>query len=129
MLSLNLPPLIPREDLFGNPDRTSPQLSPDGTKLAYLAPHEGVLNVWLRTVGQEDDRPVTRDRRRGIRMYLWAYDGRHLLYLQDWEGDENWHIWSVELDTNVIRDLTPFHGAQARVHDVDPRFPNEILVG
>src|ERR1044071_4321831 len=86
MLSFDLPPLIPREDLFGNPEKASPQLSPDGRRLAYLAPDEGVLNVWLRTVGQEDDRAITRDRKRGIRMYLWAFDGRHLLYLQDSDG-------------------------------------------
>ncbi|MEH2407091.1 hypothetical protein [Nostoc sp.] len=52
----SLPPLIPREILFGNPEKTSPQLSPDGKYLAYIAPDEkNVLQVWLRTVGQEDD--------------------------------------------------------------------------
>ncbi|MCC6729395.1 MAG: S9 family peptidase [Chthonomonadales bacterium] len=128
MLS-NLPPLIPRDDLFGNPEKASPQLSPDGRLLAYLAPDEGVLNVWLRTLGQEDDRAITRDRKRGIRMYFWAFDGRHLLYLQDLDGDENWHVWSVDVQAGVIRDLTPFQGAQAEVIDADERFPNEILVG
>ena len=53
-----LPPLIPRAVLFGNPEKTGPQISPDGTKLAYLAPQDGVLNVWVRTLGQTDDRPV-----------------------------------------------------------------------
>jgi len=129
MLAFDLPPLIPRDDLFGNPEKSSPQISPDGTRLAYLAPDEGVLNVWLRTVGQEDDRVITRDRKRGVRMYLWAYDGQHLLYLQDVDGDENWHVWSVNFETNVIRDLTPFQGVQAHLHGVDHRFPNEILVG
>jgi dipeptidyl aminopeptidase/acylaminoacyl peptidase len=124
-----LPPLIPREELFGNPEKASPQLSPDGTRLAYLAPDEGVLNVWLRTVDQTDDRAITRDRKRGIRIYFWAFDGKHLLYLQDLDGDENWHVWSVNFETNVIRDLTPFQGVQAQVVAVDHRFPNEILVG
>ncbi|HZU37025.1 MAG TPA: hypothetical protein VFA18_13985, partial [Gemmataceae bacterium] len=78
------PALIPREVLFGNPERASPQLSPDGKQLAYLAPDKkNVLQVWLRTVGQNDDRQLTEDPKRGIRMYLWAYDGKHLLYLQD----------------------------------------------
>jgi len=54
-----LPPLIPREVLFGNPEKASPLLSPDGAKLAYLAPKDGVLNVWVRTLGQTDDRAVT----------------------------------------------------------------------
>jgi dipeptidyl aminopeptidase/acylaminoacyl peptidase len=127
--SLDLPSLIPREDLFGNPEKASPNISPDGSQLAYLAPDEGVLNVWLRTIGQEDDRAVTRDRNRGIRSYFWAYDKKHLLYVQDIGGDENWHVWSANPETGVIRDLTPFQGAQAQVIAVEPSFPNEILVG
>jgi dipeptidyl aminopeptidase/acylaminoacyl peptidase len=128
VMFFDLPPLIPRDDLFGNPDKASPELSPDGKYLAYLAPDEGVLNVWVRTVGQEDDRAVTRDRKRGIRMFFWTYDGRRLGYIQDLDGDENWHIWSVDLETGVIRDMTPFQGAQAQLVGVDHRFPNEILV-
>jgi len=125
----SLPPLIPREVLFGNPDKASPQVSPDGALLAYLAPDDGVLNVWVRTLGQQDDRPVTRDRKRGIRAFQWAYDGRRLLYVQDQEGDENWHVWSVELATGVIRDMTPFQGVQAQIAGLHHRFPNEMLVG
>jgi hypothetical protein len=59
--------LIPRAVLFGNPERSSPQISPDGTMLAYLAPDEGVLNIWVRTLGKSDDRVITNDRKRGIR--------------------------------------------------------------
>ena len=81
-------PHIPLEDLFGNPVKASPQISRDGKLLAYLAPDDGVLNVWIRTVGEEDDRVLTRDRGRGIRSYLWAHDGERLLYVQDKDGDE-----------------------------------------
>ena len=42
--------LIPRKVLFGNPDRVSPQLSPDGQKISFLAPVDGVLNVWVTSV-------------------------------------------------------------------------------
>src|SRR2546423_14107063 len=105
MPSVELPPIIPREVIFGNPEKASPQISPDGKLLAYLAPDCGVLNVWLRTVGEADDRVISRDRKRGIRMFLWAFDGDHLLYLQDSDGDENWHVWSVDLHSNIIRDL------------------------
>src|SRR5262245_44337695 len=73
--------LIPRKVLFGNPDRASPQLSPDGKFLSYLAPVDGVLNVW---VGPADDpkaaKPVTEDKKRGIRSYFWAYTNQHVLY-------------------------------------------------
>jgi len=123
-----LPPLIPREVLFGNPERANPQISPDGTKLAYLAPYEGVLNVWVRTVGKEDDRVVTSDKKRGIRFFFWQEDSEHILYLQDRDGDENWHLYQTNIHTKLTRDLTPFEGVQARVVATDPRFPHEILV-
>jgi dipeptidyl aminopeptidase/acylaminoacyl peptidase len=123
------PPLIPREVLFGNPEKAAARISPDGTKLAYVAPDEGVLNVWVRTIGTEDDRVITRDRKQGIRRYFWAYDNQHVIYLQDSDGDENWHVYSVSLVSNVVRDLTPFPGYRAEIVEVDPAFPNEILVG
>src|SRR3954471_12950542 len=67
-------PLIPREVLFGNPERMGPRLSPDGERLAFLAPKDGVLNVWVGPVGAplEDFEPVTDDRKRGIRVCFWA---------------------------------------------------------
>lgn len=98
--------------------------------MAWIAPDEDVLNVWVSPVGDPDAaRPVTRDRDRGIRNYFWAHDNRHLLYVQDKEGDENWRLYSVDLDTGDIADLTPFDDVQARVEAVDKHFPHEILVG
>jgi dipeptidyl aminopeptidase/acylaminoacyl peptidase len=125
----HLPPIIPREILFGNPERAMPQLSPDGKRLAYLAPHNGVLNVWLRTVGAHDDRVITNDTRRGIRKYFWSEDNTHLLYLQDKDGDENWHLYAVQPDSGVIRDITPHEGIQAQPFHTDRKFPGSILVG
>jgi len=124
------PPLIPREVLFGNPDRASPQISPDGSKLAYLAPVEGVLNVW---VGPANDisaaKPVTQDRLRGIRAYAWTYAPNTLLYIQDKNGDENWHVYATNVDTVESRDLTPIEGVRAEIEEVSYKFPTEILVG
>jgi dipeptidyl aminopeptidase/acylaminoacyl peptidase len=129
-LSAKEPELIPRAVLFGNPERTSPQLSPDGKLLAYLAPDKkNVLQVWLRTIGKKDDRPLTQDKKRGIRQYFWAYDGRHLLYLQDTDGDENFHLHSADLKTGQVRDLTPFQGVRAENVDLSPEFPDEAVVG
>jgi len=121
------PPLIPRRVLFGNPDRISPQVSPDGKRLAYIAPDDDVLNLWLRTIGEEDDRPVTHDRNRGIRSYFWATNAAQLLYLQDTAGDGNAHLFVVNPDRNEVRNLTPFPGAQARVIAAD-EFPDAVLV-
>src|SRR5512136_54461 len=108
-------PLIPRQVLFGNPDRASVALSPNGAHIAYLAPREGVLNVWVAP--REDlaaAHPVTRDTGRGIRFYGWAYTNRHILYIQDKNGDENWRLYSVDLTTDEVKDLTPFEGTQTQ---------------
>ncbi len=121
--------LIPREYFFGNPEKTAPKVSPDGKRLAFLAPDEGVLNLWVS--GDLHDpakaRPVTRDRGRGIRAYFWTEDGG-LVYLQDKDGDENWHLYQADPAGGPVRDLTPFPGAQAQVVATDPRFPNDLLI-
>ncbi len=127
-------PLIPRQVLFGNPEMTSPRLSPDGSLLAYIAPVEGVLNVWVGPVGSpaggNDFRPVTDDRNRGIRTYFWAEDGEHLVYLQDEGGDENWRLYAVKPASGALdaRNLTPFENVQARPLEKNRRFPGQILI-
>ena len=123
-----LPELIPREVIFGNPEKASPQLSPDGARLAYIAPVDGVLNVWVGPVGGTAE-PVTRDTERGIRVYFWAHDGRHLLYLQDRGGDENWRVFKVDPETRGTDDLTPFDKVQAQIIALEKHRPHEILIG
>jgi dipeptidyl aminopeptidase/acylaminoacyl peptidase len=121
--------LIPRQTLFGNPQRASVQISHDGQHLSYLAPVEGVLNVWVGPVGDPAAaKPITQDKGRGVRIYFWAFDGRHVLYLQDKEGDENWRVYSVDIASREVRDLTPLDKVQARIQGVSHRQPNEILV-
>src|SRR5438552_1189339 len=92
-----LPALVPRDVLFGNPTKENASISPDGTRLAYLAADDkGVLQVWLKTLGKTDDAPVTRDPHRGVQVYSWAEDGEHILYAQDSDGDENAHIYLAD---------------------------------
>jgi dipeptidyl aminopeptidase/acylaminoacyl peptidase len=123
-------PLIPRQVLFGNPDRTQVKISPDGRKIGYLAPVNGVLNVWVGPVDDLDAaRPVTEDTYRGIRSYGWAYTSEHILYVQDKGGDENWRLYSANLDTGQNNDLTPVEGVQARIQHISPKYPGEILIG
>ncbi|MBN3891955.1 MAG: S9 family peptidase [Nostoc sp. JL31] len=125
----SLPPLIPREILFGNPEKTSPQLSPDGKYLAYIAPDEkNVLQVWLRTIGQEDDQILTADKKRGIRIFFWTYNADQLIYMQDSDGDENFHLHLVNIHSKIVRDLTPFQGVKAELVELEPKFPDEVLV-
>ena len=127
--------LIPRQVLFGNPERISPRISPDGTRLAWIAPREGVLNVWVAPADAEAGvdwaaaTVVTDDADRGIRMFAWAHDGRHLLYLQDTGGDENWRLHDVDLETIQRRDLTPFEGVQTQLIAMERKFPTEVLIG
>ena len=122
-------PLIPREILFGNPERSGPQLSPDGKYLAYLRPDDkNVLQVWVRTLGKDDDRAVTNDPKRGIRQYYWAFDGKHLLYQQDADGDENFHLFATDLGTKETRDLTPYKGVRVQGVDLDEKFPDQVIV-
>ncbi|MEH2082138.1 MAG: S9 family peptidase [Nostoc sp.] len=125
----SLPPLIPREILFGNPEKTSPQLSPDGKYLAYIAPDQkNVLQVWLRTIGQEDDKILTADKKRGIRIFFWTYNADQLIYMQDSDGDENFHLHLVNIHSQIVRDLTPFQGVKAELVELEPKFPDEALV-
>jgi len=121
-------PIIPLEVLFGNPEKNSPLLSPDGKLLAFLAPEECVMNIWLQDVRGEGARSVTHDRGRGIHQYWWAYDNKHLLYPQDVNGDENWRLHALDIETGIDRDLTPFEGAQAHLAAASHRFPGEVLV-
>jgi dipeptidyl aminopeptidase/acylaminoacyl peptidase len=123
------PPLIPRDILFGNPEKLSPHISPDGSKLAWIAPDKkNVLQVWVKTIGQSDDKIVTADPKRGIRQFFWAENNRMLIYSQDRDGDENFHLFGVELASGNVRDLTPFQGVKAQVCAIDPNFPDTILV-
>jgi len=124
-----LPPLIPRDVLFGNPERVSPHISPDGARLAWIAPDKkNVLQVWVKTIGKDDDKVVTADPKRGIRQFFWAENSKMLIYLQDSDGDENFHLFGVELASGNVRDLTPFQGVRAAPAAVDPNFPDTILV-
>ncbi len=124
------PELIARDVFFGNPDRAAVRLSPDGSRLSYLAPLDGVLNVW---VAPADDpsaaRAVTHDRDRGIRIYFWAFTNNDILYLQDKAGDENWLLHRVDLETDESHELTPLDGVRVQVLEVTPEHPAEILVG
>ncbi|MFJ7997974.1 S9 family peptidase [Streptomyces sp. NPDC096310] len=105
-------------ELFGSPVRGRASLSPDGTRIAYLAPWHGRLNVWVESVDPdpgEEARCVTADKNRSVHVYHWTDDPRWLLYEQDGDGDEKWHIYRVDLenpDAGAV-DLTPFPGATA----------------
>ncbi len=124
------PELIPRDTLFGNPERANVQVSPDGQHLSWIAPVDGVLNVWVAPIGELDKaRAVTADKARGIRQYFWSYKPGTLLFMRDTGGDENFHLYSVDVAGGEPRDLTPFPKTRALVYGVSHKHPDAVLVG
>lgn len=112
-----LPKLITVEEFFDPPVRASASISPDGTKIAYLAPRKNRLNVWVQTLDDDNNaaaRCVTYDETRSVTGFLWVDDPRWLLYVQDSGGDENWHLYRVDLDSpdTPALDLTPYPGVR-----------------
>jgi len=121
--------LISRAVLFGNPERTNVQLSPDGTQLSWLAPKDGVMNLWIAPVDKLDAaKAVTSDTKRPIRSYRWAFTNKHLVYMQDAGGDENFHAFGVSLADGKVTDLTPVDGARANLGRLSWKKPGSISV-
>lgn len=123
--------VISRSVLFGNPDRVSVRISPDGKQLMFLSAVDGIMNIW---VGPASDpgaaKPVTHEKERNIRSAFWAYTNDVVLYLNDKKGDENWHVFSVDLkNKNEVKDLTPIEGVAAQIENVSDKHPNEAVIG
>ncbi|MGO3128005.1 MAG: alpha/beta fold hydrolase [Luteimonas sp.] len=122
--------LIPREALFGNPERAGVQLSPDGQYLSWIAPVDGTMNVWVAPADNPGAaKAVTQDTARGIRSYFWTYKPGTLLYLRDTGGDEDFHLFAVDVESAQARDLTPFPKTTAQVVGVSHRQPDTLLLG
>ena len=122
--------LIPRATFFGNPERTQGRISPDGSKMSFMAPLDGVLNVWVGSLGDfASVEPVTDDKLRGISQHQWALNGRNVLYLRDQGGDEDFHIYSVDLESGETIDLTPFEKTTAIFVGGSYRLEDEYLIG
>lgn len=126
--------LIPRAALFGNPERGGCQISPCGRWLAFVAPRDGVMNLWVTNYGADiaaalaAAKPLTDDRNRGVDQFFWAFDGVHLLYVQDKDGDENPHLFAVPAAGGPPRNLTPFPGARAGLQAASRTQPGSILI-
>ncbi len=122
--------LVPRRVYFVQSDYANVQLSPDGEQLAYLAPVNGVRNLFVApAAAPQKGRQVTRVTDRDVRFsYAWAHTGRHLVFFQERDGDENWRASSVDIATGAIKALTPERGVRSWVQETSHLYPDEILV-
>ncbi|HGY08596.1 MAG TPA: hypothetical protein ENK37_00860, partial [Oceanithermus profundus] len=118
---------IPLEVLFGDPELGQVQVAPDGRSVAFIAPWEGVKNLWVQDLATGERRRVTSDRGRGVLGHGWLPSGLQV-YVQDKDGDENWRLYALDPAGGAPRLLTPGEGVQARPLASHPDYPDEILV-
>jgi dipeptidyl aminopeptidase/acylaminoacyl peptidase len=123
--------LVARRVFFDNADYSNVRVSPDGEHLAWLAPLDGVNNLWVAPVADPGSaRPVTRVTDRNLASYYrWAYTNRHLVYFRERDGDENWRAVSVDITSGATVPLTPEQGVKSFLQEVDHKFPQEMLFG
>ncbi len=123
-------PLIPREHLFGNPSRSQGKVSPDGNWLSWLAPYNGVMNIWLaprddqaaaKVITQSEDRPIPQ--------YLWTLDANAILYIQDKGGDENYLLYKIDIETLEESTLTPFEETRIDIVGSSHSMKDRLLIG
>lgn len=123
-------PLIERAKLFGNPSRAAGTLSPDGNWLSWIAPRDGVLNIWIApSTDLADAKPITAEKLRPIREHFWAPDSRSVLYIQDKGGDENYLLYGVDVATGVETNLTPFENTRVMLVGSSVTIKDRILIG
>ena len=122
--------LIPRRLLFDNASRLRPRLSPDGGRLAWLAPVGGVMNIWVASVHAiAGGRALTHTKGRPILWHDWSADGRYVWFFNDLNGDEDYHLFAASAETGEIRDLTPFDKVSATLLCVSRDLPDRVVVG
>ena len=135
----NLPPLIDRELIFGNPEITGAQISPDGQFISFIKPYQDTRNVWVKKAGDpfSAGKLVTADTKRPIGSYFWSRDSKYILFVQDQAGDENFNVYAVNpndspaagQDAPRARNLTEAKGVRAFIYDLPIKQPDVILIG
>jgi dipeptidyl aminopeptidase/acylaminoacyl peptidase len=122
-------PLLPRAAFFGHPAFAGPQLSPDGTRLAFLKPDgTGVPQLWVGGPGPTDAKPLTRCPGRGVRQYWWAFDNTHIVYLHDPDGRDENHLFQLNTATGTLHDLTPGTAIRTVQVEVAVEVPGQVAV-
>ncbi len=122
--------IIPREMIFGNPTYSSVQISPNGSMISYLAPLDGVMNIWVAPVDDlSSAKAITSDTGRGIRGYGWVSGMERLVYVQDKGGDENFLLYGVDPATGEETLYTPFENTRVIFMASDEDIPGKQIIG
>src|SRR3982751_4771622 len=134
-----LPPLIDRELLFGNPEISGAQISPDGRFLAFIKPYKDTRNVWVKKTGEPFSaaRLLTTETKRPVAAFLWTRDSKFVAYVKDNDGDENFNLYAVDpaaavasgADAPPSRDLTGLKGVQVQLISAPKSQPGVIYIG
>jgi dipeptidyl aminopeptidase/acylaminoacyl peptidase len=135
----DLPPIIDRAILFGDPDYSGAKISPDGKFISFLKPLDGTKNVWVKRLQDPFEKawPVTADTKRPVRGYFWSNDSRYVLWVQDQGGDEDFNVWAVDpaqkpadgAKAPPARNLTEAKGVRAEIFAVPRSAPGTLYVG
>lgn len=103
------------EDYFKTPEAYSFQLSPDGKFISYLKRREtGERDLYLKETATQKETLLIEQKEDVIRGYFWANNNR-ILYMQDKGGDENHHVYGVDVTGGNKSELTPFEGVKVNI--------------
>ena len=122
-----MPPLLPMEDFFRNPDTAAFSISPDGTRLAFARPWQHRMNVYVREISTGVEKRITSATERDIAGFFWKGSDK-IVYAQDSGGDENFHVYITDIKGGEPRDLTPFEKVKAGILDDLEDDPVHMLI-
>jgi dipeptidyl aminopeptidase/acylaminoacyl peptidase len=123
-----MPELIPLEDFFKNPERSSYNISPDGKYISFMAPYENRMNIFVQKAGSEKVTRLTSETDRDISGYYWA-NNKRILFLKDNGGDENFALYGVDMDGKNLKCLTCFENVRTQIIDDLEDQPDEVIIG
>ena len=118
---------IPLKDFFRNPEKTSYLISPDGSHISWLASFESRLNIHIQKSGEDKIHRITNQRDKDVLFYFWM-NNQQIGFLKDNNGDENYHLFAVNIADGVEKDLTPFENVKVDVIDELEEIDNEVLI-
>ncbi|KGO84375.1 S9 family peptidase [Flavobacterium beibuense] len=103
------------EDYFKKPMQSSFKFSPDGKFFSYMEKDDnGKRHVYVKNTATDKVTRVIEEGKDLVRGYGWANNNR-LIYIMDNGGNENFHLFAVNLDGANQKELTPFDGVKVNV--------------